>query len=55
MVCCGHEQAVTCERLSTIALHSVDSFANARVTGGEEVAAQLRGGPSRGVPTTIKV
>lgn len=47
-------QAVTCGQLSTVTLHAVDRYGNAHVSGGAEVAAQLRGGPSRGVPSTVK-
>ena len=48
-------QGVTCGQLATIVLHTVDCFSNARVSGGEHVAAQLHGGPSHSVPSTIKV
>ena len=48
-------QGVRCGQLATVMLHTVDCFGNPRVSGGEEVAAQLHGGPSRGVPTTVKV
>jgi hypothetical protein len=51
---CVYVQSVTCQQLSTIALHTVDCFGNARVVGGEVVVAQLRGGPARGIPTTVK-
>ena len=48
-------QGVTCGQLATVVLHTVDRFSNARVSGGERVAAQLHGGPSHSVPSTIKV
>lgn len=51
----GAMQGVMCGQLATVVLHTVDCFGNPRVSGGEEVAAQLHGGPSRGVPTTVKV
>ncbi|CAL8470626.1 g10168 [Coccomyxa elongata] len=47
-------QSVVCGRLSTVTLHAVDCYGNAHVSGGEEITAQLRGGPSRGIPSTIK-
>jgi hypothetical protein len=48
-------QGVTCGELATVVLHTVDRFGNPRVFGGEDVAAQVQGGPSRGVPSTVKV
>ena len=48
-------QGVTCGQLATVMLHTVDRFSNPRVSGGEQVAAQLHGGPSHSVPSTIKV
>ena len=48
-------QGVTCGQLATVVLHTVDRFSNPRVSGGEQVAAQLHGGPSHSVPSTIKV
>lgn len=48
-------QGVTCGELATVVLHTVDCFSNPRVCGGEEVAAQVQGGPSRGIPSTVKV
>ena len=48
-------QGVTCGQLATIVLHTVDRFSNPGVSGGERVAAQLHGGPSHSVPSTIKV
>ena len=48
-------QGVTCGRLATVVLHTVDHFGNPKVCGGEEVTAQLHGGPSRGIPSTVQV
>ena len=48
-------QGVTCGQLATIVLHTVDRLSNPRVSGGEQVVAQLHGGPSHSVPSTIKV
>lgn len=46
---------MVCGQLSTVTLHAADRYGNAHVSGGEEVTAQLRGGPSRGIPSTVKV
>ena len=48
-------QGVTCGKLATVVLHTVDGFGNPGVCGGEDIAAQLHGGPSRGIPSTVKV
>lgn len=36
-----------------VTLHTADAGGNARAAGGEAVAATLRGGPARAVPSTV--